>query len=391
MSLFYEKIEELPKDPIFGLSAEFKSDTRKDKYTFITGYFRDEALQTPILKAIQAVEEQLVKEKIKKEYLPIDGDPEFIDLLGRLVFGESLDRICGFQTVGATGALYLIGKLATHWTDHIAISSPTWTNHWHIFKTAGMQTHPYAYYEKKEIPFAKMCRDLSSLPEKSCVLIHTSCHNPTGMDLTHDQWKEVLQIVEKKRLYPILDMAYQGFADTPENEAFAPRLFLKKGLPFALTYTCAKNFSIYGERAGALYVIGDSAKEMKAVKSQVKAIIRGTYSNPPMHAAALVKRVLQDGQIKKIWLDELKTMRMRMKNIREAFAGAMKKRAPKEDWEKIISGNGLFYYSEIPTAAIESMKRDKALYIASDSRINLTGLNQKNLEGFADALAAAMK
>lgn len=391
MSHIYDKIEQLPPDPIFGLSAEFKADPRKDKYTLITGYFRDETLQTPLLKAVQLAEEKLTFEKIKKEYLPIDGDPKYIESLEKLVFGRQSESISGFQTVGATGALYLIGKLATHWTKQIAISDPTWSNHPHIFATAGLKTKRYKYYEKKEILFPKMCDDISSLSEESCVLIHTSCHNPTGLDLSQSQWQAILDIIEKKRLYPILDMAYQGFADTPEKDAFAARLFLEKGIPFALTYTCAKNFSMYGERAGALFVVSESSKEKKAIQSQIKSIIRAAYSNPPMHPSAIVAKILQEENLKKLWLEELQIMRRRMDNIRRAFVGLLKEKNLKNDWDKILSGKGLFFYSEIPARAIEKIRREKGYYIASDSRINLTGLNEKNLEEFVDALSQEMK
>lgn len=379
MSIF-DQISELPPDPIFGLTAQFRKDPRPDKYTFITGYYCDETLETPLLETVAEVEDQLAREKQTRKYLPIDGDQEFVDELEKLIFGAVSDKICGVQTIGGTGALYLMGRLAAHFTDQIAISNPTWANHWGIFFLAGLKTVGYPYYSDKQIQFEQMVEKLSSLPKGACVLIHTSCHNPTGLDLSKTQWQELSTLIKKKGLFPILDMAYQGFGDTPEEDAYAARLFLKDGHEFALTYTCAKNFSIYGERAGALYVIGDLGKS-DIIRSQIKREIRGSYSNPPMHAASIVKEILKDSTLKSRWYKELEIMRKRMKNVRGRFIDLLSSKKPQENWERLKEGKGLFFYSEKTPAAVDIL-RQKGFYIAADGRINLTGLNDQNIDPF---------
>lgn len=384
----FDSIPELPPDPIFGLSATFKADTRPNKFTFITGYFRGENLRTPVLRSIAEAEKSLVSQKSAKEYLPIHGDQEYIDALGKLVFGEGYkkDQIFGIQTVGGTGALYMAGCLASLWTNQIAISNPTWPNHWGIFSAAGLKTEAYPYYEHKKLQFDWCVEKFQNLPERSCVLLHTNCHNPTGMDFSKQQWQQIVELFEKKKLFPILDMAYQGFSGTPDEDAFPARLFLAKGQEFALTYTCAKNFSVYGERAGALFVVSNSPKELSAINSQLTHIARSTYSNPPMHPALLVKTVLNTPELCKDWLSELGEMRKRMGSIRKAFVELISGRDPEGGWEEAGKGHGLFCCSDLSPAAVQRLRDEKALYLAADGRINLTGLNQNNLEQFVSAL-----
>lgn len=384
----YDSIPLLPPDPIFGLAKDFKADPRPDKYTFVTGYYRGESLRTPLLKCIEEVEKGLIPQKLSKEYLPIHGDQEFIDALGELIFGEGMkaDRIFGIQTVGGTGALYLAGRLAGLWTNQIAISNPTWPNHWGIFTAAGLKTDGYPYYNKKTLQFDWCIEKFLTLPERSAVLLHTGCHNPTGLDFTPEQWRRVLEVLEKKQLYPILDMAYQGFHKTPAEDAYPARLFLSKGIDFALTYTCAKTFSMYGERGGALYVVSNSSKSLAAIGSQLNHIARGIYSNPPIHPALLVKTVLKTPQLRTMWLDELDQMRKRMREIRKDFIDLISSRDPGGEWEKLAKGHGLFCSSELPPEAVIRLREEKGLYLAADGRINLTGLNHKNLEQFVDAL-----
>ncbi|NGX38086.1 MAG: Aspartate aminotransferase [Chlamydiae bacterium] len=384
----YDQIRELPADPIFGLSAKFKADKRPGKFTFVTGYFRKQDLTTPVLDTVAEAEKRLAEARHKREYLPIDGDLEFATEIGKLAFGSHWDpeKIYGLQTVGGTGALFLIGKLAKAWTNVIAISDPTWTNHWGIFTLAGLKTEPYPYYANRKLQFDGCVEKLQSLPKGACVLIHTNCHNTTGFDLTKEQWQELCALVEKKQLYPILDMAYQGFSATPDEDAYGPRLFFEKGLNFALTYTCAKNFSIYGERAGALFVVDQSSKNLRAIKSQIKAQIRGCYSNPPIHAAAIVKTILKSSDLKAKWLKELEGMRKRMHAVRNAFVDLLVQKDPEGNWEPIRQGKGLFCCSDLSSKAVTRLCEEKALYVAVDGRINLTGLNDQNLEQFVDAL-----
>lgn len=388
---FFKQLQKLPPDPIFGLSKQFKKDPRPDKYTLIMGYFFNENLTTPVLETVSDVEKILAEQKFSREYLSIDGDQELVKEIGKLVFGERFEEfpICGIQTVGGTGALFLAGKLAKTWTDTIGIPDPTWANHLGIFSLAGFKTAVYPYYANKELAFANCIKALKKLPEKSCVLFHTNCHNPTGCDFSKEQWQELSTLIKEKNLFPILDMAYQGFSGEPKEDAYAPRLFLKEGHEFALSYTCAKNFSLYSERVGVLFVVGK--ENIDAIRSEIKLHIRGSYSNPPIHGALIVKTILQVPELKVKWLDELKTMRIRMQAIRKKFVKLMIEEVPETGWEKIANGRGLFFYSEMKKEAIKRLRDEKGFYIAEDSRVNLTGLNDQNLEAFVRAFIEVQK
>ncbi len=384
----YDGIPQLPPDPVFGLVAQFKADPRPDKFSLILGYYFSEDLTLPLLETVDEIEQALVDQKIKRFYLPIRGDDEYVAEIQKLVFGSSIDpdRICGMQTVGGTSAVYLTARLATHWTDKVAISNPTWLNHRGIFELAGLKVDEYPYYGNRHLQFDQCVEKLKTLPEKSAVLLHTSCHNPTGLDFTQAQWEQVAEVVEKRGLFPILDMAYQGLAGTPDEDAFSARLFFDKGLEFAVTYTCAKNFSIYGERGGAIFIVAPSLKQATIIRTQLIREIRGCYSNPPMHPAQVVKAILKTPNLKQKWLKELEKMRMRIKKIRKDFVEAVVAKDPEGGWEAIGSGHGLFCYSGLSKKEIERLRDEKGFYLAADGRINLTALNEKNLSLFIDAL-----
>ncbi|NGX39813.1 MAG: Aspartate aminotransferase [Chlamydiae bacterium] len=388
---FFDTIDLAPPDPIFGLSASYRADPRLEKVTFVTGYYRTEELKTPLLEAVSEVETQLANEKLKKEYLPIAGDGDFVSAIGKLAFREKWDEkeICGVQAVGGTGALSLIGLLAKQWTRKVAVPVPTWVNHWAIFSSAGLEIEGYPYYKNKTVLFEQMCEKLQTLPKKSCVLLHASCHNPSGMDLSKEQWQELSELCLNRELFPIFDMAYQGFAMSLEEDSYSLRLFMEKGHELALTYTCAKNFSIYSERAGALFVVARSDTHRSAIMSQLKKLIRGRYSNPPIHGSTIVKRILESPSLLEKWEKELSQMRQRMQSVRTAFADAVTEKKPQEDWHALREGSGLFYYSELPPSAVEWLRSEKGFYLMGDGRINLTGINQKNFGPFVEAFLTA--
>lgn len=369
---FFDSFTEAPADPIFKLNGMYKADTRPDKLSFIIGYYLDENLKVPLLKSVAKAEEHLVKQKLPREYLPIEGDKELVTEIGKLVFGSEKEMM-GVQTVGGTGALYLAAKVVKQWTEVVAIPDPTWVNHTGIFSLAGFKCETYPYYDRGELHFEEMVKKMRSLPEGSAVLLHTNCHNPSGFDLSHKQWQQLSDLFKKRRLFPLFDMAYQGFSDEPEADAYAPRLFLDEGHEFALTYSCAKNFSLYSERVGALYVVSNNRDKIAALHSQVKRNIRGIYSNPPSHGATIVKRILKSEQLRTEWLEELAQMRKRMEKMRALFADVMQA-------EFVRKGKGLFCLTNLPYATIERLRSEEAIYIAEDGRINLTGLTEENLK-----------
>jgi len=384
---FFDQVPEAPSDPIFGLVAAFKKDPRPEKYSLIIGYYRNEQLKTPVLDCVAEVEKSLAEQKISREYLPIEGDSEFVAEIGKLVFGSHWGKapIGGVQTLGGTGALYLSGLLSRHWTQQIAISELTWANHWRIFSTAGLKTEAYPYYKEETLQFESCMEKLRSLPAKTSVLLHANCHNPTGFDFSKEQWEELSQVFKTKNLFPIFDMAYQGLGNSLDEDAFAPRLFLEQGHELALTYTCAKNFSYCSERVGALFFVGHSLEKVQAVESHIKIHIRGRYSNPPFHGSRVVKTILQTAHLRKKWLEELEGMRQRIQAIRKQLAKALGNN------QTILKGKGLFYYPGLSPDAIQFLREKKGLYVASDGRINVTGLSEKNFDLFVKAFLEAKK
>lgn len=392
MSLF-DPIPEIPGDPLFDLAARYKQDPRPEKCTLVTGYYRNENLEVPVLNCVAQVEREMAEERIPRRYLPIDGDVEMANEIGKLVFGPhwNEEKIFSMHTVGGTGALYLCGVLTRHFTDCIAISKQTWVNHWKIFSSLGFKTESYPYYKERKLAFDWMIEKLRALPERVCVLLHTNCHNPTSLDPTKEEWKQISDICKEKRLFPVFDMAYHGFTDTPDADAYAPRLFLEEGHEFALTYSCSKNFSLYSERIGSLFVVSHSPKPLPAIRSQLKSEARRIYSNPPFHGAHIVKTILQTPSFKKKWLEELREIRKRMDEVRTQLSERLSAKDPDGGWETLCKGRGPFCMSDLSPEATKKLRDEFAFYILFDGRINLSGLNQKNLPSFADALIEVAK
>lgn len=390
----FEQIPLLPGDPLFNLSLAYRDDPRPNKHSFLIGYFYNEQLKTPLLSTVAQVEKELAERKLAREYLPIDGDREFLFELGKIVFGShwNQNEISSMHCIGGTSALFLGGLLcANHVSKVIAIPQPTWINHPGIFENAGLQIKFYPYYREKALQFEEMLEIFSHLQEKTPILLHTSCHNPSGFDFTINQWKELETVVAKKKLLPFFDMAYQGFGDELDKDAFAPRYFLEKGHPFLLAYTCSKNFSLYGERVGALFVAAHSSKLANHVLSQLKVYVRQNYSNPPRHGAHIVKEILREEKLFHQWKEELKKMRERMEKMRHLFLQKLSEKDPAHDWQFIKKTKGLFCYSEIPAAALKELREKYGLYLAADSRINITGFNDQIIDYVVDSFIDVLK
>lgn len=395
MGLF-EKIPLIPGDPIFTLSWAFKEDPRPNKQTFIIGYFFNESLRTPLLSSVAQVEQELAEKKLSREYLPIEGDREYLFELGKVIFGSHWEKhhsgISALQCIGGTGALFLGGLFCReHIAKQIAIPDPTWINHPGIFKNAGLEVESYPYYRERKIQFEEMLEVFHRLAENTPILLQTSCHNPSGFDLTNKQWQELEVVITKKKLLPFFDMAYLGFGDELDKDAYAPRYFLEKGHPFLLAFTGSKSFSLYGERVGALYVAAYSSKQANQILSQLKVYVRQSYSNPPKHGAMIIKEMLRQEKFFKQWKEELKYMRERMYQMRNRLADALSQKEGKKDWDFIRKTKGLFCYSEIPASAIAELREKYALYLAADSRMNITSLNEQTIDYVSESIIEVLK
>jgi aspartate/tyrosine/aromatic aminotransferase len=388
--LFFSHIQRAKIDPIFGLGQAFKDDPRPGKIDLSLGYYRDHELKVPIMKAIKGAEEELFKLETNKEYLAIDGSWPFISGIGEMVFGEFFwkaegIRIFGAQTVGGTGGLRVAGEFIKQFVGKkIALPDPTWLNHRAIFQHVGLEVAFYPYYDFQNHKIkSEACFDyLRKLTPGSAVLFHASCHNPTGADFSLDEWKELSKICLEKGLLPFFDIAYQGLGRGINEDAEAVRLFANAGHEMVVASSQSKNFGLYGERVGALFVVVGNQESEEKMASQLKIIMRSNYSNPPRHGAKIVEIVLKSKELKNLWEEELSQMRLRMKNMKELFVQKIKKR----DFRFLNHRLGLFCYTGIKESEVERLRVEKGIYMISDGRINVTGLTEKNIDMVTHAI-----
>ena len=398
MNLF-SSVELAPRDPILGLYETFNADTRSTKVNLGVGvYFTDEG-KIPLLRAVQVAEKQILENPKSRGYLPIEGIATYNSAVQTLIFGSDSvlirdQRAVTFEGLGGTGALKVgadfIKRLKPN--THVAISDPSWENHRGLFEGAGFTAVNYPYYDlqTRGVNFTAMKEFLNQLPADTVVVLHACCHNPTGADMTNDQWKEVVSICATKNLIPFLDMAYQGFADGIYEDGIAVRLFAESGLSFFISSSFSKSFSLYGERVGALTIVTQSADESKRVASQVKKVIRTNYSNPPTHGGAIVSLVLNSTELKAMWEEELAEMRDRIKQMRTQLIAELKAAGATKDFSFIAAQRGMFSYTGLTKDQVDSLIKDHGVYAVSTGRICVASLNTKNIGHVAKAIAAVL-
>jgi aspartate/tyrosine/aromatic aminotransferase len=391
---FFDEVPLAPPDSILGLTATFLKDPRKNKVNLGVGLYKTEDLKTPVLESVKAAEAALIDTENTKEYLPIDGDPLFLDKMGGLVFGKEKwqkekERIASAQTVGGTCALKIGGAFLKEEAEGpIWISSPTWPNHRSIFLSCGLPVENYNYYDAKshQVDFARMVACFEKLPENTIVLLHASCHNPTGCDLSFEEWKTLCALFKAKKLIPFFDFAYQGFGRSLEEDAEAVRYFLKNDVEMLVAVSSAKNFSLYGERAGCLFIVSESAKIAEHILSRVKQIIRTIYSNPPMHGAKIIAHILNTPSLYQIWEAELKHMRERINRMRMSLYERLKAEGKAEMFSQISRGRGMFGFTGLSKAQVEKLIAEYGIYMTGDGRINVCGLNMSNVDYVVQAI-----
>lgn len=396
---FFDQVSLLPPDPIFGLQAAFLADPREGKVDLSVGVYKTADLKTPILSSVKKAEKILLETEKSKGYLPGEGDKSYLEQVGLLTFGEefwkrSADRIQAAQSIGGTGALRLGAEfLKQEVSETIYVSDPTWPNHRGVFGRLGMKVASYPYYDstRQILLFEELCHFLNSLPARSIVVLHACCHNPTGADLSQEQWKALSLIFWDKNLVPFFDCAYQGFDRGMEEDAFALRLFAEAGHEMLVALSYSKNFSLYGERAGALFVVTPSQKIAGHVESKIKNIIRQNYSNPPIHGVSIVATILQSPALKKEWEQELSSMRERVNQMRNALAQALVARTEKGNFSFLENRTGLFSFCGLRKEQVERLIAEFAIYMTGDGRINITGLNEGNLDYVVNAILAVHK
>lgn len=395
----FANVEMAPRDPILGLNEAYNAETNPNKVNLGVGvYFGDDG-KIPLLAAVKAAEKARLETQPPRGYQPIEGTPAYNGAVQNLLFGKDSEllaagRAITAQCLGGTGALKVgadyLKRLLPDAT--VYISDPSWENHRALFEAAGFPVKDYKYYDPatRGVDFAGMKAALAAMPARSIVVLHACCHNPTGADLTADQWREVVAAVKDRDLVAFIDMAYQGFADGIAQDAIALDLFAASGLQFFVSSSFSKSFSLYGERVGALTIVTAGKDESARVLSQVKRVIRTNYSNPPTHGGAIVAAVLSSPELRRTWEDELAGMRDRIRAMRTSLVEKLAA-AGAPDFGFINVQRGMFSYTGLTATQVEKLRAEYGIYAVGTGRICVAALNTKNIDYVAKAIATVIK
>jgi aromatic-amino-acid transaminase len=397
-SSIFGAIAMAPRDPILGITEAFNADTNAAKINLGVGVYYDDNGKVPLLECVRKAEAKLMEQPAPRTYLPIEGLAAYDKAVQELVFGADSPviqekRAITVQALGGTGALKIGADFLKRFAPDSAvyISDPSWENHRALFESAGFTVNNYAYYDPAThgVNFDAMLADLKAMPEGAIVLLHACCHNPTGADLTADQWGQVIDVVTQNGLIPFLDMAYQGFGSGIAEDGAVVRRFTEAGGPLLVSNSFSKSFSLYGERVGALSIVGATGEEAARLMSQVKRIVRTNYSNPPTHGGKVVATVLATPELRQLWEDELAGMRVRIKEMREALVKKLAEKAPSSDFAFVREQVGMFSYSGLTKEQVEKL-RAESIYAVDTGRICVAALNSKNIDRVVDAIAKVL-
>ena len=395
----FDRVELAPRDPILGLNEAFAADARTNKVNLGVGVYCDDNGKIPLLRAVRDAEKARIEAAQPRGYLPIDGIAAYDADVQQMLFGRdaalvSSGRVVTAQALGGTGALKIGADLLKRISPHakVLISTPSWENHRALFEGAGFVVEQYPYYDPatQGLDFAGMKTVIAAAAPETIVVLHACCHNPTGVDLTETQWRELLPIVADRKLTPFLDIAYQGFGDGIDADAAAVRLFTDAGLTCFIASSFSKSFSLYGERVGALTIVTGSKDEAARVLSQLKRTIRTNYSNPPTHGGALVAAVLGSAQLREAWEQELGEMRDRIKQMRQRLVDGLRAQGVKRDFSFILRQRGMFSYTGLSAAQVERLRGEFGIYAVSTGRICVAALNSKNIDYVCASIASVL-
>lgn len=399
MSIF-SAVETAPSDPILGLNDQFKADTNPSKVNLGVGVYFDAAGKLPLLQCVQAAEKIGVETASARGYQPIDGSSAYKHCVQQLVFGANSAavadaRVASIQTLGGTGGLKVCADFLKNnlQATHVLVSNPSWENHRTLFTRAGFQVANYRYYDPQQaqgIDFEGFLADLQAAPAKTVVVLHACCHNPTGYDITPEQWQQVIDVVQARGLIALLDMAYQGFANGIEQDGAVIKQCIDAGLRFFVANSFSKNFGLYGERVGALHAVCQDADEAKRVLSQLKITVRTNYSNPPTHGGAIVTTVLNNAELRQQWEQELTAMRERIKTMRQALVEGLVNAGVQQDMSFITRQIGMFSYSGLSKAQMQRLRDEFSMYGTDTGRMCVAALNHGNIDYVCKAIAQVL-
>lgn len=395
--VWFSDVPMAPRDPILGVTENFLADKAPNKMNLGVGAYRDDNGQPVVLETVREAERRVMGKNFM-EYLPIGGLKDFVTESVKLAYGEGADlsNIAAVQSLSGTGSCRLMAEFQRRYMPHstVYIPVPTWSNHINIWRDAGVPQATYRYYkpETRGLDFEGLMEDVKAAPSGSVFLLHACAHNPTGVDPKPEQWQEMSKLMLEKGHFPFLDCAYQGFATGDcDRDAAAIRMFLKDGHRLGLSQSYAKNMGLYGQRIGAFSIVCNSPEEAGRVESQMKAVARPMYSNPPLHGALLVKTILQDPELKSQWFKEVRMMAERIINMRSLLRQHLEQLGSKHSWKHITDQIGMFAFSGMTGEMVDQLAAKHSIYMTRNGRISLAGINTKNVARLAEAMHEVTK
>ncbi|MDJ0090712.1 amino acid aminotransferase [Pantoea allii] len=395
----FESISAAPADPILGLADLYRADDRPNKINLGIGVYKDETGKTPVLTSVKKAEQYLLENETSKNYLSIDGLPDFAHCTQELLFGKGNALIASgrartAQTPGGTGALRVAADFLSTQTavKRVWVSNPSWPNHKNVFNAAGLEVCEYQYYDAANhtLDFDGMLASLKEVKAGDVVLFHGCCHNPTGIDPTAEQWQQLAQLSQANGWLPLFDFAYQGFARGLEEDAEGLRIFAASHQELIVASSYSKNFGLYNERVGAITLVAGDTATVETAFSQVKYTIRANYSNPPSHGAAVVATILGNDALRTIWQQELSDMRQRIQRMRQLFVNTLADKGAQQDFSFIIKQNGMFSFSGLTKDQVIRLREEFGVYAVNSGRVNVAGMTPDNMSALCEAIVAVL-
>ena len=395
----FQHVDAYPGDPILTLNEDFQKDPRQGKINLSIGIYFDDAGRLPVMQAVREAETAMLQNIGPKPYLPMVGAANYREAIQHLLFGPQHEavkagRIATIQTLGGSGGLKVGADFLKRYfpTSEVWVSDPTWDNHRAIFEGAGFKVHTYPYYDATTggLKFGALMDTVRSLPAQSIVLLHACCHNPTGVDLTRDQWAELIPVLRERKLLPYLDIAYQGFGDGIDEDAHAIRALTEAGVSFFVANSFSKSFSLYGERVGGLSVVCPDKAQADLVLGQLMSAVRRNYSSPPTHGSQIVAKVLQTPALRQNWAEELGAMRTRIQAMRQRLHDVLAAQLPGRDISYFVTQRGMFSYTGLSAEQVDVLREQHGVYVLRSGRMCVAGLNVGNVDRVAEAMATVL-
>ena len=396
----FETLKPVGMDPILGLMAAFRADTREKKVDLGVGVYQDDRGRTPVMASVKAAEAQLMDLELTKSYQGIAGDPDYNQRMLQLLFGAehsilSSGRVKTIQAPGGSGALRVGAEVIQRATPSakLWVGVPTWPNHIPLLGSAGFEIKEYPYYDlaSHRINCDSMMETLRQVPAGDMVLLHGCCHNPTGADLTNEQWDQIADLALERGFIPFIDTAYQGLGNGLNEDAYGMRMMAERLPELVIASSCSKNFGLYRERTGSITFIAKNSQQVDIVASQAMSIARQIYSMPPAHGALLVSLILGDDQLRSDWQTELEEVRLRIKSMRSLLTNGIQGNAAGIDFSHIENQNGMFSFLGITSAQLDRLREEFGIYIVSSTRVNLAGINSSNIGYINESINTVLK